>query len=73
MKKLLAGAFVAVLCMGVVGSQPVQADAAGRKVCLWHKADVGPPSVLIKVSLAAVPAHLAHGDRRAICIIDIPK
>jgi len=66
MKRLLAGALVSVFCLGIAGSTPTHVEADGLKCNVFHKGRV------ISVSLAAVPAHLAHGDK-AKCLIDIPK
>ena len=64
MKRVLAGVFVAVLCLGLASSRPAQAEAAGPKgVCsLFHKTLGVLRARQILVSAAAVPAHVRHGD-----------
>jgi len=72
MKRLLAGAVGALLCMGIVGSQPAQADSADSmgRCLVWHKLNDGPPGRWLWIAKAAWPAHHAHGDFVVKCSID---
>jgi hypothetical protein len=68
-KKMLRGAMLVVALTGMVMTTPtsVQADPDG-KVTICHIPPGNPENAHeITVSVSAVPAHLAHGDRLSTC------
>ena len=68
-KKMLRGAMLVVALTGMVMTTPtsVQADPDG-KVTICHIPPGNPENAHeITVSVSAVPAHLAHGDRLFTC------
>jgi len=68
-KKMLRGAMLVVALTGMVMTTPtsVQDDPDG-KVTICHIPPGNPENAHeITVSVSAVPAHLAHGDRLFTC------
>lgn len=65
MKRLIRLFLVVAVLIGTF-SMPLSAAAGGDKVTLCHKPGT-PDEVTIEVSVNALDAHLAHGDRVGTC------